>query len=117
MLSGSRSHWTSQGPALWCVVTTPATSHRNPGMTTSIGLSDHERTSLLLPLRSSSDPTRRLRAHIVLLLASGYTWATIAAVLFCSTRTIARWQERFRSGRLAALCDPPRGGPPRRAAA
>lgn len=32
----------------------------------------------------------RLRAHIILLLAQGYSWALISAVLFCSTRTIAR---------------------------
>jgi transposase len=86
-------------------------------MTTSIALSDDERNSLLVSLRSSGDPALRLRAHIVLLLAGGYTWATIAAVLFCSTRTIARWHDRFRAGRLDALCRVARGGPPRRAAA
>jgi len=86
-------------------------------MPTSIALSDDERNSLLLTLRCTGDPALRLRAHIVLLLAKGYTWAVIAAVLFCSTRTIARWHDRFRSGRLDALYHAARGGPPRRAAA
>jgi putative transposase len=85
-------------------------------MTTSIALADDERNTLLFWLRSTDDPALRLRAHIVLLLAGGYTWAVIAAVLFCSTRTIARWHDRFRSGRLDALYNVARGGPPRRAA-
>src|SRR5262245_44059527 len=116
MLRSAQDSWTSKGPALWCVVTTPATSHRNRAMTPSIALSDHERNCLLLSLRSSCDPIVRVRAHIVLLLADGHTWAVIAAVLFCSTRTIARWHDRFRSGRLGALHDAARGGPPCRAA-
>jgi putative transposase len=86
-------------------------------MTPSIVLSADERNTLLLYLRSATDPALRLRAHIVLLLAAGHTWATITAVLFCSARTVARWQARFRGGRLAALEDLRRGGPPRRAAA
>jgi transposase len=86
-------------------------------MTPSITLSADERNTLLLHLRSAADPTLRLRAHIVLLLAAGHTWATITAVLFCSSRTVARWQARFRAGRLAALEGLARGAPPRRAAA
>src|SRR5579884_3825424 len=107
--------WTGKGPALWCVVALPTTSHGNRAMPTSIALSDDERNSLLLTLRSDHDPALRLRAHIVLLLASGYTWVVVA-VLFCSTRTIARWQGRFLAGRLDALHDAARGGPPSRAA-
>src|SRR4051812_42553945 len=49
------------------------------------------------------DPALRLRAHIVLLLADGYTWAFIVAALYTSSRTIARWQARFLEGRAAAL--------------
>jgi hypothetical protein len=48
--------------------------------------------------RHNLDPALRLRAHLLLLLAAGCPWATIAAVLFCSTRTIARWGRRFEQG-------------------
>ena len=40
----------------------------------------------------------RVRAHM-LLLASGYSWATIAGVLFCSTRTIASWKTLVAEGK------------------
>jgi transposase len=45
----------------------------------------------------------------VLLLAAGYPWQTIAAMLFCSTRTIGRWKRRFEHGRVAALRAEQRG--------
>jgi transposase len=48
-----------------------------------------------------------------LLLADGYPWATVAAVLYCSTRTVARWKGRFEQGRLDALLGRPRGPRPR----
>jgi transposase len=51
----------------------------------------------------------RLRAHIVLLLSEGYSWALIAAVLFCSTATIARWKDRFEQGGVEALLEEKRG--------
>src|SRR5262249_37450045 len=58
-------------------------------------------------------PELHLRAHILLLLADGYSWATIAAVLYCSTRTIGRWKGRFERGGLEALFGQPRGPQPR----
>ncbi len=83
-------------------------------MTTSISLSPTERNTLLRHYRAPyHDPTVRLRAHILLLLADGYPWATIAAVLFCSSRTIARWKARFHKDRLNALYGRPRGRAPR----
>ena len=57
----------------------------------SIVLRSGERKRLLELYRREPDPQVRLRAHIVLLLAEGYAWSLIAAVLFCSTATIARW--------------------------
>jgi putative transposase len=51
----------------------------------------------------------RLRAHVVLLLAEGHPWSLIAGVLFCSTATIARWQERFEAGGVDALLEERRG--------
>jgi transposase len=81
----------------------------------SIVLQRHERNTLLDYLRQHPDPQMRLRAHIILLLADGYTWATLCAVLYCSSRTIDRWQERFRKGRVPALLGLT-PGPPRRLA-
>jgi putative transposase len=78
-------------------------------MTPSIQLTGEERNALLVCYRSDPDPQLRLRAHIVLLLAQGLTWATISAVLFCSSRTIDRWSARFRRGRLDGLLGRPRG--------
>jgi putative transposase len=82
-------------------------------MAFSIQLALDERNTLLDCYRSDPDPQLRLRAHIVLLLAAGHTWAVITAVLFCSRRTIARWKTRFEQGRLEALLGQPRGTPPR----
>jgi putative transposase len=74
----------------------------------SITLSPDQRATLLRYYRGPTDPRLRLRAHILLLLDDGRPWDDIAAALYCSTRTIARWQQRFRHGGLAAL----RGQPP-----
>jgi putative transposase len=79
-------------------------------MPSSISLQPGERNALLDYYRSPFHaPELRLRAHILLLLADGHSWATIAAVLFCSTRTIARWKGRFDQGRLEALVGLPKG--------
>ncbi len=79
----------------------------------SMTLSSDERTTLLDYLRRAPDPDLRLRAHIILLLADGYAWATLTAVLYCSSRTIARWKKRFEHGRLDALLGHRRGAPTR----
>lgn len=81
----------------------------------SIQLTADERNALLDHYRADPDPQVRLRAHIILLLAQGLPWATVAAVLFCSSRTIARWKDRFRHSRVAGLFGRPRGAPARRA--
>jgi putative transposase len=62
-----------------------------------------QRKTLLHLYRHHADAQVRHRAHLLLLLADGYTWQTIAAVLFTSTSTIARWQQRFHDGGLLAL--------------
>jgi len=69
----------------------------------SIQLRSEERKALLWDLRRGSDPQRRLRAHVLLLLAEGWSWSVIAAVLFTSSSTINRWRRRFQKDRLAAL--------------
>src|SRR4051812_5592540 len=85
-------------------------------MTPTIALCPDERKTLLDYLRKHPDPHLRLRAHIILLLSDGYTWALITAVLFCSSRTIARWKGRFDEGRVPALLGLPLGAPRRLAA-
>lgn len=72
-------------------------------MNSSIASLNRQRKTLLYLYRHHTDPQVRHRAHILLLLADGYTWTTIAAVLFTSTSTIARWQQRFHDGGLRAL--------------
>ena len=91
----------------------PSNDHRGQAMRTSISLTHDERNTLLDYYRAPfHDPALRLRAHIILLLAGGHTWATIAAVLFCSTRTIDRWHTRFAQGRVEALLGQPCGRRP-----
>ena len=76
-------------------------------------LRGRQRGRLLALYRTAPDPALRLRAQIVLLLAEGRPWALIAAVLFCSTATIARWKRRFEEGGVAALTGERRGPGPR----
>jgi putative transposase len=72
-------------------------------VSTSISLSPTQRNTLLRHYRRAGPPEHRLRAHILLLLADGWAWATIASLLYTSPSTIARWQARFRSGGLDAV--------------
>src|SRR5215831_19078181 len=76
---------------------------------TSIHLTAEDRNALLDHYRRDPDPQVRLRAHILLLLAGGYAWATIAAVLFTSPDTIARWKRRFEAGGAGAVLGRQRG--------
>jgi putative transposase len=61
----------------------------------SIHLRDQERKALLTAIRKGKNPDVRLRAHVILLMADGWSWNLIVAVLFTSTSTINRWRERF----------------------
>jgi putative transposase len=87
--------------------------HGVQALSHSITLSAADRAALLEYVRRSSDPALRHRAHIILLLADGHAWALITTVLFCSSRTVARWQQRFQQGGVAALLGQPRGAPTR----
>jgi putative transposase len=78
-----------------------------------IVLRGRQRSRLTELYRSNPDPALRLRAHIILLLADGHSWAVIATVLFCSTATIARWKDRFEEGGVEALAGQARGRSPR----
>src|SRR5436305_11814242 len=75
----------------------------------SIVLVGGQRKRLLELYRKEPDPAVRLRAHLILLLADGYAWSLITAVLFCSTATIARWKQRFEQGGVEALLQEDRG--------
>jgi transposase len=83
----------------------------------AIVLKTDERRTLLDLLRKHPDARLRLRAHIILLLADGHTWADIALFLYCSSRTIARWQHCFAHGRIPALYGRTPGAPLRLQAA
>jgi transposase len=72
----------------------------------SIRLSAQERKVLLQEVRRGSDPERRLRAHVVLLLGEDWSWNVIVAVLFTSTSTINRWRKRYLAGGVPAVLEP-----------
>jgi putative transposase len=82
-------------------------------MTQSITLTPQDRKALLHSYRRAHDPELRLRAHILLLLDDGYPWALITLLLYTSSSTIARWQQRFVAGGVAALRGRTPGRPPR----
>jgi len=82
-------------------------------MNSTIALSADERKALLDLYRHGADPELTRRAHIILLLGDGLAWGSITAVLFTSTSTIARWQQRFRQGGIEALAGRPPGRCPR----
>ena len=75
----------------------------------SISLGRAEGKRLLELYRRHPDPAVRKRGHMVLLLADGHPWSLIVTVLYCSTRTIARWKERYEAGGLEALFGERRG--------
>lgn len=71
-------------------------------------ITKRERQALLDQYRKGANERVRLRAHLLLLLADGYSWAMMVGVLYCSTRTIARWKRRVEEeGIQAALGTPP----------
>ena len=71
----------------------------------SIQLRATERKTLLEIVKTGDNHEQRLRAHLLLLLADGFSWLTIAGVLFTSSSTINRWRRRFLEGGLAAVID------------
>jgi len=73
----------------------------------SLGPAEHKR--LMDVYRKHPDPEVRRRAHILLLLADGRPWSLIAAMLYCSSRTIDRWKKRFEEGGVEALGEDRRG--------
>src|SRR5512147_2430766 len=80
-------------------------------MQTDVRLTSQQRDELLQIYRKDADPEIRFRAHIILLLADGYPWSAIEAMLFCSSRTINRWRERFEQEGVGGLAGRKRGRP------
>src|SRR5207253_8811811 len=78
-----------------------------------ITLSPSQRHTLLRYYRGAFNHRTRLRAHLLLLLHDGRSWEHIAQTLYCSTRTIGRWKQRFQRQGLAALAGLPTGAPRR----
>jgi len=72
----------------------------------SIHLQPSQRKTLLNVYRKTTDPAIRLRAHILLLLAEGYTWSLIAGMLYTSTHTIHRCKHRFEREGLDSVLKP-----------
>ena len=85
-------------------------------MTRSVTLDARQRQALLDRYRKDPDPEVRFRAHLLLLLAEGHTWATVAMLLFCSSRTIDRWVKRFQAEGVEGLAGHKPGRPFRFAA-
>ena len=76
-----------------------------------LSLTTQQHDELLRIYRKDPDPELRFRAHIILLLAGGYAWDTIEALLFCSARTVDRWRKRFQAEGVAGLTGRKRGRP------
>jgi putative transposase len=72
-------------------------------MTPSVSLDARQRQALLDRYRRDPQPEVRFRSHILLLLADGHTWATVCAMLFCSSRTVNRWVKRFEAEGVEGL--------------
>ncbi len=72
-------------------------------MNRSVILDARQRQALLDRYRKDPDPEVRFRAHILLLLADGHTWSSVATFLFCSSRTIDRWVKRFHQEGVEAV--------------
>jgi hypothetical protein len=71
---------------------------------TSLVLTTAQRSDLEARVRSGrgrADAARR--ARVILLLADGCSYATIAAMTGCSSRTIALWKQRVVKDGLAGL--------------
>ena len=80
---------------------------------TSINLNQQERKDLIRQMKRETKPSRRLRMHIVLLVADQLTPMEIASVLYCSRTTVYTVAQRFSRQKEKAFDDnTPRGPVP-----
>ena len=77
----------------------------------SIALPQSERKELIQGMKRETQPSCRLRRHIVLLRADGYAPPEIAAVLYCSRTTVYAVCQRFGRAGERAFADRQRRGP------
>jgi putative transposase len=77
----------------------------------SITLAPKERKTLIRRMKRERKPSRRLRMHIVVLVADGYSPTRIARVLFCSRTTVYTIVERFLREGQASFFDRKKRGP------
>ena len=77
----------------------------------SISLTQEGRKSLIRRMKQETKPSRRLRMHIVLLAADGYSPTEIARALYCSRTTVYATVRRFREEGEGAFADRKRRGP------
>ena len=80
-------------------------------MQSSIALLSKERKELIRLMKRQSRPSSRLRMHIVLLVADGYSPTHICRVLFCSRTTVYAITRRFLREGQAAFYDRQKRGP------
>ena len=72
----------------------------------SIHLSAEDRKTLLKSYRSGSDVRAARRAHIVLLLAEGWSYREVCSIAFASCDLVADCVRRFRRGGVKAVIEP-----------
>ena len=68
----------------------------------------------LMASRPKTSQRTALRARIVLACAAGASNEAVARTVGTSAMTVGKWRARFVAGRLGALGDRPRSGPPRK---
>ncbi len=68
-----------------------------------IELSAAERKELLKVYRSGTDVRAACRAHVLVLLSSGWTWRRTREALFCSNDLIGHVTGLFQAGGVAAV--------------
>jgi transposase len=79
----------------------------------ALTLTDEERTELERRVRSRKMRVEDVRrAHVILMLADGESFATITAAVGCYPDYVSRWKQRFETARLAGLRAKYRGQPP-----
>src|SRR5262245_56283236 len=73
----------------------------------SIQLSPHQRKALLRLYRSGNDTATSRRAHIILLLADGWSYRQVRLMTYASFALVSDCADRFRRGGIAGLSDGP----------
>jgi transposase len=82
--------------------------------TKALILTAEEKAKLqLMARRPKTDQRTALRARLIVDCATGLSNTAVAAKRGVTIQTVGKWRQRFVEGRLEALGDAPRSGPPR----